>query len=230
MRRARRKRTGCSHKTPTNVPTLPANAASTTIAAVCLAHLGGELAISLLTRNYRQAEYRAERLNRMFSRAIALMVDRQKIAEILRQYLRAYIAEDEAQWLRTPPGQAAYCYWWEKGEDPVKADIETTAGWLAEARIDARGRYFIGYEEGADDIIATHGLTAADRPAIALGLVQAKIEMLEARLRRLRGDGPSILGDAPLHVPKPLGTEADPDPPTGPAALSEVLPGALTFL
>ena len=196
---------------------------------------GGEVAVSLRTRNYREAEHRAGRLDAVFRRAVATMQDRSALTIILRDRLRQQIGDDEAQWLRTAPGRPAYT-WVDDDEDPVKADIEATEGWLVEARIDARGRHFTGYEEAADAIIAEHGLSVADRSEVLLGLAQARIAMLEARLRRLRGNGPEILGAAP-----PIIDNAQPpssivaiqptiEPETSGPLLSEVLPSALDFL
>jgi hypothetical protein len=193
------------------------------------------VAISLLTRNYREAEYRAICLDRAFAGVVWTMQVRSKIAAILRQHLREEIARDEDRWLRTPAGQPAYAYWVENDEGPLQADIAATEGWLAEARTDAQGRYFTGYDEAVDAIIAEHALSDTDRTAVAFGLVQARIEMLQARLRRLRGNGPDVLGAAlpavkeaniSLKVPSPDAAEPVPKGPL----LSEVLPSALDFL
>ena len=129
-----------------------------------------EVAVSLFTRHYRPAEYRAARLNVLFARIVPYLQDRTKIAAILRRYLQERIAEDEAEWLRVPTGEPGYAIWADDNEDPITA------------RGDARRRDFAGVEEAVDDIIRRHGLTEKDRPEIAFGLVQARIKMLEARL------------------------------------------------
>lgn len=82
----------------------------------------GEIAVSLLTRQYRLAEYRAARLDVLFARVILNMHDRTKIAAILRQYLHEWIADDEARWLRVPTGEPAYAVWADSDEDPTQAD------------------------------------------------------------------------------------------------------------
>ncbi|HEX3882405.1 MAG TPA: site-specific integrase [Stellaceae bacterium] len=190
---------------------------------------GREVAISLLTRDYREAQSRAERLDRVF-RTESLVQDRKKLAAILRERLRADIEEDEATWLRTPAGEPAYAYWLDEGQNAIRADITATQEWLDGARADARGRHFSGYEEAAEDIVVKYGLSGADLPIIALGLVQAKIAMLRARLRRLRGDGPSII--AGVHG-APFSAPEEASPPVAPAngpALSQILPNALDFL
>jgi hypothetical protein len=199
-------------------------------------HIGGEVAISLLTRNYREAEYRAECLDRAFAGVVWTMQVRSKIAAILRQHLQEQIAEDEDRWLRTPAGQPAYAYWLEDGEDALQADIAATEGWLAEARTDAQGRYFTGYDEAVDVIIAEHGLSDRDRNTVAFGLVQARVEMLQARLRRLRGDGLDVIGTAasvlkePSTAPQVVFNDAAAKPVSAGPLLSEVLPSALDFL
>ena len=50
-------------------------------------HLGSELALSLGTRNYREAEHLAEHLNSVYRRAVATVIDTSELRAILRRYL-----------------------------------------------------------------------------------------------------------------------------------------------
>jgi integrase len=191
-----------------------------------------EVAVSLFTRRYRLAEHRAARLDVLFARVAPNMPERTKVAEILRQELQRWIADDEAEWLRVPAGEPAYAHWAEDGDDVVQADIEATRGWLSEARGDALRRDFAGVEEAVDNIILRHGLSAKNRPEIAFGLIQVRIKMLEARLQRLASNGADILGDpAPPAValpiaPQPTAEAAGSDTPL----LSKLVPGFLEFM
>lgn len=151
------------------------------------------------------------------------MNEHSKLAAILREALRQRIAADEAEWLRTPPGQPAYAVSACDGEDPIKADIETTEGWLS---------------------IAEHGLPEQLHPEVAFGLAQVRMGMLQARLRRLQGDGPDMLATSSPASGGPIPPERKTEPvaPIATAAeqitlaehsdqlLSEVLPETLDRL
>lgn len=186
-----------------------------------------EVAVSLRTRNYRQAEARAERLHSVFTEAIRAMNSKAKITVALRECVSEMIAEDESRWLRTPSNRAAYAAMLDDDEDPLDADVEATKVALEGARSDAKRRDFIGVDDAVDALIQDKGLSQANRPEIAFGIVQAKIKMLEARLHRLRGEHSDARAETVAPSPKEAASAAP--AVTGPR-LSELLPNFLTFM
>jgi hypothetical protein len=72
--------------------------------------------LSLGTRGFREAEYRAELLDDAFSDAWRRTVDDAKpedvLGPILREYLREKLNEDLQRRLERPPGTPLYSKYW----------------------------------------------------------------------------------------------------------------------
>src|SRR5687768_3276604 len=68
----------------------------------------GEVAVSLGTRHYREAEHRAGLLHAAFVDATRSMTSPSRIADILRTYLREALDADREHRLRRPSNRAVY--------------------------------------------------------------------------------------------------------------------------
>lgn len=67
--------------------------------------LGSEIAVSLSTRNYQQAEYLAEQLNIHFDRVVPTVSSTPQPRSILRTYLAEALEDDAHVRLRPPAGR-----------------------------------------------------------------------------------------------------------------------------
>ena len=100
----------------------------------CPRSLGGEVAVSLKTRNFRQAEHWAKQLDSIFLQAVRGMTSKTDLQAILRQYLRDALDHDEQQRLHAPPGKSVYMSSVDTTADPVEDDFDLVDDHLGEAR------------------------------------------------------------------------------------------------
>lgn len=70
--------------------------------------LSGEIAVSLTTRNYREAEHLAEVLNSAFFTAVRSSPTAADLRIVLRRYLEEALAEDTRARLMLPAGLPVY--------------------------------------------------------------------------------------------------------------------------
>ncbi len=164
----------------------------------------GEVAVSLQTRNFREAEWLAAMLSREFDRMVGSMgKDRQQIAEALRRYLSKWLEDDERAWLQAKPGRPVYAWDAEEDEDPVAVDLAAIERDISDARQDLARRNFVAVADAADEVIREHGLSPADHAAVCLGILQARVKVFEARRERALGNGVAYNDAPPPAVPIP---------------------------
>lgn len=191
-----------------------------------------EVAVSLMTTEYREAEYRASRLDAEFTRTVSRMSQPNDVSKALREYLREMIADDHRKWVNTPAGQPVYAYWAEPPEDDVqKADQEAIASDLQGARQDLRQRNLTAVWEGAEYLIKRYGLPESAISEVAYGILEARVRMIETRQERFLGKlPPSFEAKASVKEVPPQETLAPPETAeTNSQKLSEFLPGFIDY-
>jgi hypothetical protein len=95
---------------------------------------GGEIAVSLGTSNYREAEHKATLLDHVFEAARATMTTTPAdLQKTLRDYLRSTLDIDAEARMNTAPGKPVYAGS-RDGEDPVDTDLEVIDDLLGDAR------------------------------------------------------------------------------------------------
>src|SRR5579872_2074028 len=82
-----------------------------------------QIAVSLGTTNYREAEHRAKLLDDAFEAARDAMTTATDVQQTLRNYLRSALAADTEQRQGTPSGRPVYTVS-QDGEDPVDVDLD----------------------------------------------------------------------------------------------------------
>ena len=94
----------------------------------------GELALSLLTRRYREAEHLAALLDHTFSSVTKRMSDSPNLRAILRDHLKQQLDDDLEQHLSVPPGRPVYAGYVEEHQDPIDADLDVIDDLLSSAK------------------------------------------------------------------------------------------------
>lgn len=162
--------------------------------------LGREIALSLKTRHFREAEHRSGLIDGAFGAAMRKAMSEPKspdvtIETILRGELRKALDADIERRVTRQPGTAAYAYWWDPddGMTEKEADLREIRGQRASWR-DSIAKNFGDHdtEATADRLIAQHGLTAAVRDRLVLGLKEVWIEALNRAERRTLGEEPFV--------------------------------------
>lgn len=193
----------------------------------------GEIAISLHTKDFLQADWLSQRLDSVFERVLLRMTDssdhRTDIAEIAKQYLRDSLASDLLVRQRQA-GQAPPTGWykWASSIDAVELELdaakEALAGRKVPRRVDANG--FI------DWLMEKHEVPREQRGELTLAILRADVAYWETIRKRTLGepggfeDDQSVAANAPPVAAN--GSNALPAS-TGPL-FSEVLPGFLKFM
>lgn len=160
---------------------------------------GEEVAISLATRSYREAEHRAALIVRGFRGAWETAVVAEKggadLAGVLREHLKAMLDEDLERRFERRPGQAVYAHGWERG-DPgtaIEADLATVrkardslASDLAENTPDDL------MDMEATALLARHGLPVHLKQRLIAGMLEAAIHGWGVIERRTLGTEPLV--------------------------------------
>jgi hypothetical protein len=180
--------------------------------------------LSLGTRSFREAEHRAELLDRAFKgaweQAVADEAKGADLGAILKDYLREALARDLKRRFERRPGEAVYAQWWEPGEKQSLAEADLWAIRQAKASLTsnlARNDADELMEAEADRLLAEHRLPPELRQRLLTGLLEAAIKGWETAERRTLGLEPLVL----LHEePSPFGapTAAQPSPVVRPFA------------
>lgn len=176
---------------------------------------GREIALSLRTRNYREAEHLAALLDQSFVSALARARKAMSSADsdlntILRGYLRDALAADLDQRLAARPGMPVFA-----GDRPdlertaTDLDLECLGDRLEEAREALAERDTGAVSAEVADLMDRNGLPEAERYRLALGLLEAHVRYYETAIKR-------TLGAAPLWY-SPDDTGPPPAPATAPA-------------
>ncbi len=191
-----------------------------------------EVAVSLRTQSFREAEHRAALLNRGFDdawRKARAMNPPDKVQEILRQELTRRLEDDIKRRLKRGPGAPVYAYWWEPGDDltPLEADLKelrnTISGYdhaLATNQPDPTTR------DMAEELAERHNLPADSLGRLTLGLLEVALRAFKTIEKRTLGLEPLVFGNAdaanqaaPASAPAaPASVQPEPEKPALPPA------------
>ena len=178
--------------------------------------LSGEIAVSLSTRNYREAEHLAELLNSAFLTAVHSSPTAADLRSVLRRYLEEALAEDTRTRLMLPTGLPVYGL----GEaapnarDPVAMDKDVIAIALSDARGALAARDFPSVQETVAILLEEHGLPDSSANALAYGILEANVCLFEEAQRRTRGLSPVVLLPDPPERAAPALPSPAPVPPS----------------
>lgn len=149
----------------------------------------GEVALSLRTRRFREAEHLACLLDAMWRAALSKTpIDHPKIQMILREALQDRLDAD----LRRRAGRsqgAVYTADWdeEAWPDPVESDLALIREQMESDRYDIRAGRSPGRIEYAEELIKQHGLPPDLVNILAVGLAEASLKAWEVIERRTLG-------------------------------------------
>lgn len=190
----------------------------------------GEIAVSLRTDHYREAQHLARVADsafRKFFRSAVLMSD---VQTILRQHLVEALAEDRERHLATPYGRAVYAKsdQIDDSNSPLDADLDLIGRLLSDAREALATRDTRRVSHLVKQYMERHGFDEPSRHQLAMGLLKVDVQALEESERRLIE---GAVDDIQL-VLAPASASAGsivPPPASGPL-LSEVLTGFIDFM
>jgi integrase len=191
----------------------------------------GDVALSLGTRSFREAEHRAAILDRAFGEAWqrAQGMVTEDIGAILRGYLREALEVDLEARLVGRPGVPLFGGRPDYQQTATEQDLDTLSYVRSLAEDALADRDFASVRVVVDNLMRAHGLPEEVRNRLSLGVLEANVAILDAIRRRTTGEDPAVFEP---HSPAP--SSGDPPdtpspPPTGPAPTesplaSEVLP------
>ena len=189
--------------------------------------LSGEIAVSLATRNYREAEHLAEVLNSAFRTAVRSSPTAADLRAILRKYLDDALEEDARTRVTLPTGRPVYGLGAAapKGRDPVGMDEAVIAVALSDARRALAARDFPSVQETVAILLKEHGLPDSSANALAYGILEANVWLFEEAQRRTYGQSPVVLlPDPPAPAPAALSASTPAVPAPATPLFSALLP------
>jgi hypothetical protein len=184
-------------------------------------HLGTDVALSLGTRNFREAEHSAEALDLIYRRTVNSVTSPADLRTILRAYLESALEDDTTMRLTAPRGRPVYGGREDDHHSPVDVDLETVAHCLSEAQEALAERNFKSVDANVCRLVKQHGLPESARSALAYGVLEAHVKLLEEIERRILGEAPMIFT---VDQPGPVQRASKEPAPSGPL-FSEALPG-----
>lgn len=190
----------------------------------------GEIAISLRTDHYREAQHLARVADsafRNFFRSTDLMSD---VQTILRQHLVEALAEDRERHLATPYGRPVYANGdqIDDSTSPIDADLDLIGRLLSDAREALATRDARRVTHLVKHYMERHGLDEPSRRELAMGLLKVDVQALEVSERRLIEGAVDDIQVVLAPTSSSSGS-IEPSQANGPL-LSEVLPGFIDFM
>jgi hypothetical protein len=189
----------------------------------------GEVAVSLRTPAFREAEWRAHQLDQEFKRALERVNatnSKTDIQRILRLYLKQRLDFDMARRTDSPQRPAFPVVGTPRGI--AIEDLEFVDAELRKARHQLAERLYDHQRPLIDEVMEAHNVPAEHRNAIAHGILRANVELWETIRRRTLGEfDPTI--EAPPARPETNEQVNCIQEPEGPL-FTEVLPGFLEFM
>lgn len=160
--------------------------------------MSAEVAVSLRTRNFREAEFLTLRLNARFNECIAdEMTDYAKIAEVLRSELDHLNREAQRELLETPYGQGFLAVGYRGDPDgAVDADLEVCDELIGEYRADLSRRDLRNYDSFIRRLMKTHGIPDEDYQPFGLACLDMLVKNT-AQIREWILKGPVALDNLP---------------------------------
>jgi hypothetical protein len=139
--------------------------------------LGTDVALSLGTRKYREAEHLAEALDAVFRRAVNTVAISADLRSILRKYLEEALADDAEMRLTASPGRSVYTDGSRIGPDRNTLDVddETISLLLSDAREALALRDFKSVAVSVNNLIQECNLPEEQRNALAYGVLEANV-------------------------------------------------------
>jgi integrase len=160
-------------------------------------HLGTDVALSLGTRNFREAEHLAEAIDLTYRRAVNSVTSPADLRTILRAYLESALEDDTTMRLHAPRGRPVYGGREYGNLDPVDVDLETIAFGISDAREALAERNFKSVDSNVSRLLEQHGLPESARNALAYGVLEAHVKLLEEIERRILGRAPMVFTEEP---------------------------------
>lgn len=180
--------------------------------------------VSLGTRHFREAEYRAALVDEAFDGALArarlaMSAGTADLNAILRDYLREALDRDVARRMDRQPGHPVYAHWWEPGDPGTVTEADLRAIREAKASLArdlANGTLDMDAAAGA--LIRRHGLPLEMTGRVAYGLAEADIAAWDVAERRTLGTEPLVMNASPTppSPPEPAPSPAAASPPPAP--------------
>lgn len=172
--------------------------------------VGGEIAFSLQTRVFREAEWLAQRLDPEFKAIIErVMLNQTKtkdISEIVSAYLKRKLDADMQHRIASPkkplfPADA-------DEKTIVKSDLEFAEGELKAAETELQTRAYDHQRPLIDELMEAHGVPEEQRDALAHGIFQANVKLWKVIRERTLGEfsEASLTLAAPKEAPSNTAT------------------------
>ncbi len=161
----------------------------------------GDVALSLGTNHFREAEYLAKVLDYIFDSFFKDEAELTDIKAILREQLRAALEADRQHHLNTPPRRPVYSLDVGQYEDPVDVDTEVVHHLLDDAREAKARRDPQSIQAQLDNLMRTKGISEEHRTELGLGLLQVQVQMFEQALVNLKGGTVSQVDLGPVAAP-----------------------------
>jgi len=182
----------------------------------------GEIAISLRTKHFRDAQHLARVADSVFVRFFRSAVRMADVRTILHQHLAEALSDDREVHLATKHGRPVYASVASVTDDlsPIDADLDLIGDLLGDAREALATRDYKRVDHLINRYMQLHDLNESQRGELAIGLLKADVHSLEvAQKRLLQGVGEEVTTEQPgLSASNPFAPVA-----AGPK-LSDVLP------
>ena len=149
----------------------------------------GEIALSLRTRKFLQAEWSAHKLDVAFARVLRRMTDEKnsgEISRIVHQYLRDHLNNDLER--RVAASHSPVYGSADIGEDPVAADLEWIDGELDTAKTELTERLYEHQRPLIDYLMQENKLPEEQWAELAFAIFRANVTKWEVIRKRTLGD------------------------------------------
>lgn len=152
-------------------------------------HLGTDVALSLGTRRFREAEHLAEQLDEAFDRTVRTVTTPVDLRAILRACLEDALDDDTTMRLAAPPRRPVYTG--DVGDDDsdnLELDLQAVDYCLSEAKEALLVRDLESVDETVERLTKEHGVPDSARKALAYGVLEARVKLLEEIEKRILGE------------------------------------------
>jgi uncharacterized protein DUF6538 len=187
-----------------------------------------EIALSLRTRMFREAQWLAAQLDQEFRGIIASLrqnKDTADVQRIAREYLKSKLDHDMEQ-REAASRQAVYATYAEVGSS-FADDLAWVETELQTARTELRERLYDHQRPLIDEVMEAHSLPPQVRNALAHAVFRANVEFWETVRQRTLGD---FSQPRAIEHDQPVQSNGPKAPSPSDPLLSEVLPGFLDFM
>jgi len=147
----------------------------------------GEMAISLRTKHFRDAQHLARVADSVFVRFFRSAVRMTDVRTILHKHLAEALADDRDVHLATRHGRPVYASVDSVSDDvsPIDADLDLIGDLLGDAREALATRDYKRVGNLINHYMQLHELSESQRGELAIGLLKADVHSLEVAQKRL---------------------------------------------